>query len=165
MRSYPKELKSALIKRMMPPLNEPVMELEKETGISNVTLYTWRKKARTEGLVVPGNGKNPEKWNSKDKFGVVLETANMNEAELAEYCRSKGLYAEQIAAWREACEGANAQESETKKYHAEQTRKDKKAIKSLEKELRKKEKALAETAALLVLRKKADAIWGDKEDD
>lgn len=165
MKSYPEDLKISLIKRMMPPLNEQVMKLAKETGISDVTLYTWRKKARTQGLAVPGNGKNPEQWSSEDKFRVVLETASMNEAELAEYCRSKGLYAEQIAAWRQACEGANAEESESKKYHAEQSRADKKTIKNLEKELRRKEKALAETAALLVLRKKADAIWGDKEDD
>jgi hypothetical protein len=42
------------------------------------------------------------------QFAVVLETAPLNEAELAEYCRRKGLYPEQIAAWREACRSANA---------------------------------------------------------
>ena len=165
MRRYSEEQKQSLIKRMMPPINTPVLALMKETGISDVTLYTWRKQARERGLAVPGNGKNPEKWSSQDKFRVVLETSSMNEAHLAEYCRKKGLYAEQIAAWRKACEQANANAHEQHKHTAEQTRQDKKRIKDLQRELNKKDKALAETAALLVLRKKANAIWGEGEDE
>jgi transposase-like protein len=164
MRRYSAEQKEALIKRMMPPMNTPVMTLVEETGISDCTLYTWRKQARERGLAVPGNGKNPEQWRSKDKFAIVLETASMNETQLAEYCRRKGLYAEQITAWRQACEGANTSAREQQKHVTEQSREDKKKIKQLERELRQKEKALAETAALLVLRKKANAIWGEGED-
>jgi hypothetical protein len=96
---------------------------------------------------------------------VVLETAALNAAELAEYCRRRGLYAEQIAAWREACRSANATAGEQVRIQREQSKEDKKRIRQLEKELHRKEKALAETAALLVLRKKAQAIWGDKEED
>lgn len=51
---------------------------------------------------MPGNGKRAEKWSSKDKFGVVPETAGMSEAELAEYCRRKGLFIEPVATWRAA---------------------------------------------------------------
>lgn len=61
---------------------------------------------------MPGNGKNAVEWSSADKFGVVLETARMNEAELAEYCRGKGLFVEQVADWREACQQANAAPAE-----------------------------------------------------
>lgn len=114
---------------------------------------------------MPGDGKNPEKWSAQEKFRVVLETASLSEAELAEYCRKKGLYAEQIAAWREACINGNVSAAELEKSVKEQSRQDKKHIKSLERELRQKEKALAETAALLVLRKKANAIWGEGEDE
>ena len=96
---------------------------------------------------------------------MVPETATLNEAELAEYCRKKGLYAEQIQAWKRACMDANATAAEQQRQNREQSRSDKKRIKKLEGELRKKEKALAETAALLVLRKKADAIWGLGEDE
>ena len=52
---------------------------------------------------MPADGKNPEKWSSEDKFAIVLEAAALNEAELAEYCREKGLHVEQIEAWRKAC--------------------------------------------------------------
>ena len=87
------------MQQMMPPQNMPIPRLAEETGISAVTLYSWRKQARVEGIAVPAAGKNPEKWSSQDKFAIVLEAASLNEAELAEYCRKKGLYVEQVASW------------------------------------------------------------------
>lgn len=165
MKRYSAERKAAVIQKMMPPHNTPISELVTETGISDVTLYTWRKHARVEGIAVPADGKNPEKWSSEDKFAIVLEAAALNEAELAEYCRRKGLYVEQIAAWRKACLQANADNAVQAKAQREQSKQDRKHIKKLEQELRRKDKALAETAALLVLQKKAQAIWGDGEDE
>ena len=165
MNRYSVERKESVIQKMMPPHNTPIPELAAETGISDVTLYTWRKQARVEGIAVPADGKNPEKWSSEDKFAIVLEAASLNEAELAEYCRRKGLYAEQITAWRKACLQANANNAAQAKAQREQTKQDRKQIKKLEQELRRKEKALAEAAALLILQKKAQAIWGDGEDE
>lgn len=165
MKHYSQEHKQAMIVKMMPPHNRRVSELSEETGISQQTLYNWRQKAREEGHVVPGNGKNSEQWSSADKFAVVLETAAMNEAELSEYCRLKGLYPEQVASWKTSCMQANASAQETAKANRVQAKQDKKRIKTLESELRRKDKALAETAALLVLQKKAQALWGESEDD
>ena len=155
---------SALLK-MMPPSNIPITQLSIEMGIAESTLYNWRKQAINKGHPVPGNGKNAEQWSSANKFSVVLETASLNQAELAEYCRKKGLYAEQIAVWKGACMDANAHVKEQEKTFTIEAKKDKKQINQLEKELRRKDKALAETAALLVLRKKANAIWGEVEDE
>ena len=114
---------------------------------------------------MPADPSNPESWSGENKLAVVIETAALNEEELAEYCRRKGLYVEQISRWREAAiAGAqtlrplSAEERRERKQERKKTRK-------LEKELRRKDKALAETAALLVLQKKAQAIWGDGEDD
>jgi transposase-like protein len=165
LKRYSAERKASVIEKMMPPHNTPIPQLAKETGISDVTLYNWRKQARLEGLAVPADGKNPERWSSADKFAVVLETASLNEAQLGEYCREKGLYVEQIAAWREACLQANADGETQTKAQREQAKKDRKQIKRLERELHRKDKALAEAAALLVLQKKAQAIWGDGEDE
>lgn len=165
MKSYSKERKDAVLRKMMPPNNIPVSVLAKETGISDVTLYHWRKQARSGGLVVPGDGKNPEDWSPQDKFAVVLETATLSEAELAEYCRTKGLYAEQVAAWKAICMQANGSAFAQTKVTEEQARQARNEIKELKRDLRRKEKALAETAALLVLRKKANAIWGTEEDE
>ena len=150
----------------MPPLNRSVPELVEATGITDVTLYTWRKQARAAGAVMPGDGKPSDRWSSQDKFRVVLETASLNETELAEYCRRKGLYVEQINAWRESCEQANSPASPAKtRLEREKEKAINKRIKQLERELRRKDAALAETAALLVLRKKAEALWGKDEDE
>lgn len=165
MKHYSPEHKQSVIAKMMPPHNRRISELADETGISQQTLYNWRQKAREEGQVVPGDGKNPERWSSTDKFSVVLDTAAMNEAELSEYCRSKGLYPEQVAQWKSSCVQANASAQEMAKANRVQSKQDRKRIKELESELRRKDKALAETAALLVLQKKAQALWGENEDD
>ncbi len=149
----------------MPPGNRTVAELAEETGISSVTLYAWRKQAIAAGGVVPGDGKTPSGWSSAEKFRVVLESAALNETELAEYCRRKGLYVEQIRAWREACEQANATVQERNRTERAQAKEARARIRGLERERRRDKAALAEAAALLLLRKKAEAIWGKDEDD
>ena len=99
---------------------------------------------------MPGNGKNAEEWSSKDRFGVVLETAGLNEADLAEYCRRKGLFIEQITVWQQVCQEANAHTVERTHEQREQSKTDRRRIKQLEKELLRKDKALAEAAALII---------------
>jgi hypothetical protein len=93
---------------------------------------------------------------------VVIETAALSEAELAEYCRKKGLHVEQVRAWRRVCEGANAVVEE--RVTPAQRAQERKRVRELEKELRRKEKALAETAALLVLSRKLEALRTKDED-
>jgi hypothetical protein len=113
---------------------------------------------------LPDADAGPEGWSSRDKFAAVLETAALNEADLAEYCRKRGLFPEQIKAWRVACEQANDWDRSSTARISQATKEEKKRIKDLERDLARKDKALAETAALLVLRKKAAAIWGGDED-
>ena len=163
MKHYPEERKDAVLKRMMPPENTPVPVLVEETDISEVTLYHWRKQASAKGLVVPGDGRNSENWSPENKFAVVLETATMSEAELSEYCRKKGLFAEQVAAWKENCLQGNASVTKQSEEDWKQARLARDEVKQLKRGLYRKDKALAETAALLVLRKKMHAIWGEDE--
>jgi transposase len=162
---YSAEIKESILKRMMPPNNESISQICEETGITEATLYKWRKEARAGGKATPGDGQGSEQWNSEDKFLIVMETYSMNGAELAEYCRKKGLYKEQIEAWRDTCLHANGREFNQTKQLNQELKEEKKRAKTLEKDLLKKEKALAEAAALLLLRKKAQAIWGDHEDE
>ena len=162
--AYSPERKSAVLKRMLSPHNMAIGQLSQEEGISEGTLYKWRAEARDEGQLLPDADAGPEGWSSRDKFAAVLETAALNEADLAEYCRKRGLYPAQIAAWRIACERANDWDRASTARLGQATKEEKKRVKDLERELARKEKALAETAALLVLRKKASAIWGGDED-
>ena len=87
----------------------------------------------------------------------------MNETELAEYARKKGLYVEQIKSWKDACLNANGGVAKEAARLNRELKDSEKECKKLEKELQRKEKALAEAAALLVLSKKANAIWGEPE--
>ena len=105
--NYSPEFKEAMLRRMLPPNNESITKISKEEGISEQTLRNWRDKARQEGYAAPGKDAVPDDWSTQDKFLIVVETASMNEAELAEYARKKGLYVEQIKAWKDACMNAN----------------------------------------------------------
>jgi transposase-like protein len=146
---------------MLPPNTMAIRQLSQEEGISEATLHKWRAEARSKGQLLPDADAGPEGWSSRDKFAAVLETAALNEADLAEYCRKRGLFPEQIKAWRLACEQANDWDRASTARLGQATKEEKKRVKELERELARKDRALAETAALLVLRKKASAIWGD----
>ena len=158
--NYSPELKNALLRRMLPPNNESITKISREEGISEQTLRNWRDKARKEGYAAPGTDAVPDDWSTQDKFLVVVETASMNETELAEYARKKGLYIEQIKAWKDACMNANGGIAKEASRLNRELKDSEKERRKLEKELQRKEKALAEAAALLVLSKKANAIWG-----
>lgn len=162
---YASERKAALLKKLLPPINLSVAELARQEGISEATLYNWRKQAKLEGNAVPGEKKVPDDWPAEAKFAVVVETATLSELELSEYCRSKGLYPEQVKAWRQACIAGQRSSREQQVSEQAQARADKKRIKELERELKRKEKALAEAAALLILRKKLRAYLGDDSED
>lgn len=112
--------------------------------------------------MLPDQASDSEGWSSQDKFNAVLESAALSEVELAEYCRRRGLYPEQLRRWRTSCEQANAQSQSAARQEADALKAERRRTRDLERELRRKNAALAETAALLTLRKKARAIWGGR---
>jgi len=168
MRRYSEAVKADVRRRMSPPHRQSVAQISAELGIHVVTLYNWRKTWRLQGEVVPASEKDPEGWGATDKFTVVLETAGLNTTELSAYCRERGLYPEQVERWRQASQDANDKPVLTLKEQRELERlraQDQKEIKRLKQELRRKEKALAEAAALLIASKKIQAFWGEDGDD
>ena len=168
MRRYSEAVKADVRRRMSPPHRQSVAQISAELGIHIVTLYNWRKAWRLQGEVVPASEKDPEGWGATDKFTVVLETAGLNATELSAYCRERGLYPEQVERWRQASQDANEKPVLTLKEQKELERlraQDQKEIKRLKQELRRKEKALAEAAALLIASKKIQAFWGEDGDD
>lgn len=160
---YTPEQKRWAIEQMKSPLNRTVAEVAKDTGITEVSLRTWRDAARATGEFVP-SGHSSERWSSSEKFRIVLETATLSEEETAAYCRAKGMLPEQVQQWRQACEQANENGERVGELGRVVNPNAHEKIRGLERELRRKTEALAETAALLVLRKKANAIWGKGED-
>jgi transposase len=139
-------------------------QIAEKYGIGLSTLQKWLKEYRAETLsVTKKNHTRPQDWTAQERLDALLETANLGEEELGSWCRRHGLHTHHLEKWkREAVAGGvgkpdGAAQAELKRLREEN--------KSLQKELRRKEKALAEASALLILKKKADAIWGDGEDD
>ena len=163
--SYTREFKASVLKRLEEPTTDTITSLSAELEVPRTTIYQWIKKAEADNKKTSINHKPTSKWTSEDKFHAVLETAPLTEAELAEYCRRKGIYADEVKSWRNQCLKANLDEKEDPKELKDSLEAEKELNKELKRELRFKEKALAETAALLILRKKANAIWGDPEED
>lgn len=164
MAHYSLERRESVVRRM---LNEGISmsALARETGIAEGTLYRWHHATTPNGETVAVTRKHSVKHSASQKLASVVQAASLNEAELAEYCRKQGLYPEHVKAWRAQAEqalGADGAVSASLLREALTT--EKKRNRALERELHRKDRALAETAALLVLRKKAAAIWGEDED-
>lgn len=162
MPSYSSQFKEQAVRRLMPPNSQTISMVSQDLGVATPTLYAWKRKFELKGFVVPAKSSSPDKWDMKSKLAAIIQTASMNEAERSTYCREHGLYPEQLDAWKAAIESADAVDEPVSKAAITAERK---KVKQLERELRRKEKALAETAALLILSKKAQAIWGVKEED
>jgi transposase-like protein len=165
MTTYSKERKEFLLDKLLPPANMTVVDVSKEEGVPQGTLYTWLNKAKESGAVVPGKKSSSKEWSAETKLAVVIESATLSESELSEYCRKKGLYVEQIKRWKSICLSGFAQKKKQQTATDQQAKTDKAEIKALKKDLRFKEKALAETAALLVLRKKLRTFWEESNEE
>jgi transposase len=163
LKTYPDELKESVVARMLPPSSASVPQLVRETGIPRDTLYGWRRQALAQGAAptAPQSAAGAP-FSGAAKLAAVIETAALNELELGEYCRRTGLFPQQIAAWRTSCE--RAVEPLPSKAERAERRAEREEIKRLQRELDRKEKALAEAAALLILEKKVRAIWGEDAD-
>ena len=153
------ERKAGILAKLLPPYNMTVAAVAQMEGISEATLYNWRNQAKHEGKPVPGAEKTTDQWSAEARFAVIVETATLSEAEIAEYCRKKGLYPEQLIQWKQGFLQVSAP---VDKAALKQSQKE---IKQLKKERVRKEKALAEAAAILVLRKKLRDYYGETDGD
>ncbi len=157
MKTYPQELKDGLTARMLAPNAESIPALARETQIPKDTLYGWRGAALGwVHPISPADSTRDAALSSEDKFAIVVETTRLNEHEFGEYGRRRGLYVQQVQAWRERCSAANA--STPSRADQEQSREQAREIRPLRGEWHRKDQALAEAAALLLLEKKSTPV-------
>jgi transposase len=128
-----------------------------QIGVRTGTLERWRD----EALSRPARERA---WTAAARFDAVLSTASMDEISKSAWCRANGVYAQELDAWRQSATAALA-EPAAARASPQQTQHDRRRIKELERELLRKERALAETAALLVLSKKVAVIFNKGEDE
>jgi hypothetical protein len=150
---------------LLPPYNYSLRRIANELSVGAATVAKWRKDLILEGLLNENIEQKIESFTAEQIFSFVIETSTMTEHELAEYCRNKGLFVEKVKEWRTISVQAHQPKAENQYKQDSIHRSDKKKIKALEKELARKNQALAETAALLVLREKFNALWETNEED
>jgi transposase-like protein len=165
---YSAAFRSRMVARLVGPSAMSATALSKETGLHQATLSRWlkeastlkREMARKKSLPSVPTPKQPQEWTPEEKLAIVLEASALSEGEVGVYLREKGIHAAVLEEWRrQALAGIRGTE------RASKLQTDSRKVRELERELRRKEKALAEAAALLVLKKKVQEIWGDEDDD
>jgi len=165
---HSEKFKSRMVAKLVGPHAMSANALSGEVGIGQPTLSRWLREARTvpdmpKRTRRPGEGarvRRPQDWSPEEKLRVVGEASRLTDAELGAFLRKEGLHQAQLDEWLETARSSLAVRKGTKKASAESKR-----IRELERELRRKEKALAEAAALLILKKRVQAIWGGEDDD
>jgi transposase-like protein len=154
---YNKTFKEKAVKLVLAKeVNQSILEIATKLNISKATLYKWVKQAQDPQ-------KSDTSFSTKEKLQILHETYAMSKEEVNAYCREKGLFKHQLQEFEEEFlnqKSSKVSEEETSKKALEE---EKNKTKALAKELRRKEKALAETAALLVLQKKFQALFEDEE--
>jgi len=167
MPSFSEGFRQRMVKRLVGPGRISANQLAKEVGVSQCTLSRWLREARTvEPMSKDANGpqKGPRR-SAEDKLRLVIEASGLSGDELGAFLRREGIRQVTLDQWKEtviASATAGLRDATSKRP---KTTPDQERIRALEKELQRKEKALAETAALLALKKKLEAICGDEDDD
>ena len=165
---YSRRFKRTMVRKMAGPGGQTATALAKEAGVSQSSLSRWLREAGSLPTMTdetktkerePERKRRPQDWSAEEKLRAVIEAESLSQEELGAFLRREGLHEAQLAEWREmAVMGLGSPSAKGNKGEA-------KRVRELERELKRKEKALAETAALLVLQKKVRAIWGDGDDD
>ena len=160
---YSAAFKTKMVQKMLG--GRSANSLAQEVGVNQSSLSKWLRdagslqpvKRRVQDEPAKTEGRRPDDWSAEEKLEAVLEAKRLSGSELGEFLRRRGVHEEQLRQWESAAvDSLRGRKAPGKS--AESRR-----VKELERELRRKEKALAEAAALLVLRKKAEALWGDED--
>jgi transposase len=158
------EAKQAIIDKVLAKDGRTVREIAEAHNIGYSTLQKWLKKIRNDAIVDPIKPTtNSQTLSLSERFQHLMATAALDETAIGIYCRAHGLYAIQLTQWKDTFMTI---ESTTKKQdNLSELRALRIENKQLKKEVTRKNSALAEATALLILKKKADLIWGEPEDE
>ena len=157
MARYGKAFKDRAVARLLPPESSPVQAVSQELGVSVTTLERWR----ADALSTPARERV---WTAAARLQAVIATAAMDETQRSAWCRENGVYPSELEQWKQNAIAALTENPE-ERASPQETRDSRKRIRELERDLRRKDKALAETTALLVLSKQLQAIFQRSGED
>lgn len=166
MARYSESFKNAIITKILSADSVSIRSVAAENGVPIGTVLNWLKKKEPSMI----NNKKLIKSASEvvedsiqEKFKIILETSTMSPEEISAYCRKKGIYIQDIEVWKQ--EMLTNLDSRNKQRLDKENNALKIMVRELQAELRCKDKALAETSALLLLKKKAKIIWEEQEEE
>lgn len=162
--AYSEKFKETLLARALAP-NSNITGLARQAGVPKQTLFAWVRRAKLDSVSSRGKKKRGRPRNSsrrspEEKLRLLTESAGLSDDELGAFLRKEGLHQVDLEEIRAAAISGLQPPKRVIGLTPEQEE-----LRRLKRELGRKEKALAETAALLVLSKKYRAIMGDEDDD
>lgn len=158
MKPYSQNVKEAMVAKLCSIGGPKPVLLAQETGICYGTLTRWKREL---GEDLSLKNKRSKDMSVKEKIKILFETENLEENELGIYLRTKGIHSHDLDEWKQSLKSPSAGRPRLDPEIVEFRKK----VKDLEQELRRKDKALAETTARLILKKKMQELWGDPEED
>ena len=166
--TYTEGFKANLVRRMACPNGISASALAREVGVPQQSLSRWLRDASP--VIQPDNSsippeshmppKRPQDRSAEEKLKIVIESEIIPEEQLGAFLRRNGIHEAQLREWRSLMLTGLQKPSRPSSKNSEETRK----IHQLEKELQRKEKALAEAAAIIILKKKVQSIWGGEDE-
>ena len=154
---YSPEFKGQVLIKVNDRKGRTIPEVAAELNLAVGTLKGWMQDARRAQHQVVPDHKRAADWTMAERLTALQETYLFDESKLAAWCRERGLFAHQLQQWRTDFCSPNPRAAQQEAQH--EVRVLKHENQQLQKQLTRKEKALAETAALLVLQKKFQALW------
>ena len=161
---YPAQLKETVVRKALAREMTQV-ELARTYGVSKSSVQQWLRAARQRGdsAVANNEDRRARDWGAEERFAALVETHGMSEEALGVWCRGHGVYAHELAQWRRDALAGTAPVAASSESRTEAKRL-RQEVSALRRELNRKDKALAETAALLVLEKKVGLLLGEDEE-
>jgi transposase-like protein len=157
--SYSPAFKEQALVKALARGNHSLESVANELQMNRWTLKNWLgQEGRKTKPPLAQADKRPQDWSQKERLLAVIATHSLSPAELQTFCREKGIFAHHLTSWRDHfCLADQAASEQT------QIRQLKEQNRLLNQSLLRKEKALAEAAALLILQKKFQALWEEEE--
>lgn len=159
---YSTKIRQAVLRKVLPPRGASVRDVALEFGISEQAINGWMKLVQEGKLTAGTEDAGPRHKAASEKLALLLESKLVGPDRLGEWLREKGLHSEHLPLWEQELRDLMDDKATGDKAELQAL---KKRTRQLERELERKNAALAELAALMALKKKADEIWGEREDD
>ncbi|MBM68088.1 MAG: hypothetical protein CME43_01245 [Haliea sp.] len=156
MARYSTAFKAKAVARLLPPESATLEDVSRDLGVRADTLSRWRAEALSDS--------QDRLWTGPARLEAVIHTASLDEAGRSAWCRENGVYPAELEQWRTQA-GESLSDLSSTTALSKTDRASRKEIRKLQRDLARKEKALAETAALLVLSKKLEAIFHESGDE